>query len=470
MKKIILFSTLFINSLLSFASDIIPIGGNNNTLYYKMGGGSDFVLPPVQDTHTINLNANADLGSGYACGAFNPALSISNALNSLKDSEDNIEQSILTNATGSVIEMPMYFLAQANPTFYSMINNALLKIHDKVSLSTKSCQEVKNQIAQGKNPYQDWATLSVNDQWKKHLSLTATGQEDINDANKDVDQHAGKNGVPWVQGNQDNNGAYYAGGLNQPPVHVIADTTKAGYNALLMRDLNSNDPAPQGGNLANTFSTPNDAVKWITNVVGDQTITTCTDTSCKLNQNGISGRGLLPWITSCNDDNKNECADTLRDNIANLVTNQTPITKENLEKVSAEGLAVSPEVINAIHNMDSSQQTLVINKLSQEVATQKVMSRALIARNILQTGSQVPIIAANQPAQNLIHQAMQNLDKDIQSLAFESQIRKQMMSDTLSQVLGYQSNQEKNALLVPKITPQSPLMQNSSISNSGEKR
>ena len=460
--------TLFLVTTSIVASDIVPTGNDNNTLYYRIGGGSDFALPPVQDTQTINLNANANLGPGFMCGAFNPVLSITNALNELKNDEDNIEQSILNNATGSLIEMPMYFLAQANPTAYNMLNNALLKIHEQISISTKSCQEVKNQIAQGKNPYQDWATISVGDRWKQNLSLTALGQKDINDAKADVDQHAGENGVPWVQGSADNgDNGFHAGGLNQPPIHVIADTIKAGYNAILLRDLNSNAPAPSNSNLSNEFPQPSDAQTWITNVVGDQTIAICNDPSCTKQQGGISGRGLLPWITSCNDQNQTYCADNIHTHLINLISGKTPITKQNLEAVSASNLVISPQVITAIRSMDQTQQSIMTAKLAQEVATQKVVNRSFIARTILQTGSQVPVIASNQPAQKIVDQALHQLDNDIQSLAFESQVRKQMMSDTLATILNYQSNQQGDAVSMPKVIPQQPLMENSAMPNSG---
>ncbi len=145
-------------------------------------------------------------------------------------------------------------------------------------------------------------------------------------------------------------------------------------------------------------------------------MTTCNAASCKATQSGISGRGLLPWITTCSDQNKDYCADNIRVNLVNLITNQTPINKENLEAVSASGIIISPQVIGAIQNMDSTQQGIMVSKLSQEVATQKVVNKALIARNILQAGSQVPVIAANTPAQKIIHQSLENLDKDIQTI------------------------------------------------------
>jgi integrating conjugative element protein (TIGR03755 family) len=349
-----------------------------------------------------------------------------------------------------------------------MINNSLLGAHKAIELSTKSCQEVKNQISQGQNPYQDWASISVGNQWKQHLSLTGSGTEDINDAKKDVDQNAGNAGVPWVQGNKGSDGkTTYAGGLNQPPVHVISDTVKAGYNAMLTRDLGSNDPAPNGGELGKEFHAPSDAVAWVINVVGDQTITTCNDPSCTAPQGGISGRGLMPWVTACGGSNQAYCADTVATNIGSLVSGQTPMTKDNLQAVSAGGLVISPQVITSIRSMEASQRGIVVAKLAQEVATQHVINRALMARTMLQTGSQVPVIASNKPALTIINQATQHIDKDLQAMAFESQVRKQMMSNTVSDVLNYSGAQQQNAAQLPAVAPKAPLMQNSALPVAG---
>lgn len=470
MKKLLIITLL---STSAFASDIIPTGSSNNLLYYQIGGAQDFAMPAVQSTQTIEIDAGANLGNGFLCGSFNPALSIQNTLNDLKNDVNNIEQTVLTNATGSLVQMPMYFLAQANPTAYNLINNALINAHAAIDISTKSCQEVANQISMGQNPYHDWGTIAVNNQWKQNLSLTASGNADINTVNSQINQHPGDAGVTWVQGSKQSDGSFDAGGLNQPPIHVIADTVLAGFNAMLSRDLNDNDTAATGSNLANDFPSPTDAVSWITNVVGDQTITTCSEQSCTGAQSGISGRGLLPWITTCSTQNNNYCSTTILNNLTNLVTHQTPITKLNLEAVSAEGLVISPQVITAIQGMDSTSQSIMIQKLSTEIATQQVISRALIAKNLLQTGGQVPVIAANQPAQKIINQAIAHIDKDIESLSFESTVRKQMMSDTISNILNYQTNQQQNVMSVPKVNSQQPIMQNSALpsqnANTGDK-
>ena len=200
--------------------------------YYQIGGASDYALPAASYAAPIDLSVRANIGMGNQCGMYNPAVSITNTLNDLADSVNNLTERLIANATGSLVEMPMYFLALANPTLYNLINNSLINAHTLIDASVKSCQETRDQIAQGKNPYQDWATLSIGDSWKHHLSLTATGDEDINTAHETITQDAGDEGVVWVQGKLFSDGSLHAAGKNQPPVHVIADTTKAGYNII----------------------------------------------------------------------------------------------------------------------------------------------------------------------------------------------------------------------------------------------
>jgi integrating conjugative element protein (TIGR03755 family) len=464
MRKL-LFGLLFVLTMSAQASNIIPIGNGNNRLYYQIGGGNDFAFPPVSDTRTTVLNTNTNLGIGYSCGAYNPALSIANSINDLKDSADNLEQNIVASATGSLIQLPMYLLAQANPTAYNLVNNTLLSAHNQLNISTKSCEVVKSQISKGQNPYQDWGTISLNDDWKKHLSFVSSGSEDINHSKKEIDTHSGENGVPWVQGKSDWEGSAHAGGKSQPPIHVIADTVKSGYNTLLNRDLNSDSDAPDNpsnSELKQFFPNPKSASDWITNVIGDQVITTCNDDSCKKQQSNLVGHGLLPWVTSCQA-NKDDCSDTIRDNFSNLVTGNATLTKDNLNKISADGIAISPEIVKSIQNMDVTQQKIIINKLSQEVSTQRVMDKAFIARNILSTGSQVPVIAANHPAEVIIGKAITNLDNDIRSLAFERQIRKQAMSDTLSETLKFSSQQQQDVMRITPVSSSPPLMENGAI-------
>jgi len=67
--------------------------------------------------------------------------------------------------------------------------------------------------------------------------LTASGNADINHEKKKIEKHSGEDGLPWVQGKIKDGNTTYAGGKDQPPIHVIADTSKAGFNLMLQRDI-----------------------------------------------------------------------------------------------------------------------------------------------------------------------------------------------------------------------------------------
>lgn len=462
-KTTIVLALLLINFQAN--ADVIPIGRENNRLYYRVGGSSDFALPPVSDNTTIRLDTDTDLGMGNICSSLNPALSIVNSINNLKDSADNLEQSVVVSATGAIIQLPMYLLAQANPTAYNLINNALLSAHKQLDVSVKSCETMKDQISRGQNPYQDWGTVSLNHQWKRHLSLVSSGNEDINYSKKEIDKQGGDYGVPWTQGKKSLDGSILAGGKGQPPIHVISDTVKSGYNALLNRDLRSDENAPDtavNAGVKKFFPNPKSAMEWITNVIGDQVITTGTGEDCKKAQGSIVGHGLVPSVTSCLL-NKEDCVDTVREELGKLVTGNDPVTQESLQKVSAQGIAISPDVIASIRNMDNSQQIMIINKLAQEIAIQRVIDKAFVAKNILLAGAQVPVISSNHPAQVIINQGITKLDNEIRSLAFESQIRKQTMSDTLSEVLKYSNQQQQSMINRAPVSSSSNMMEGGAV-------
>ena len=113
--------------------------------------------------------------------------------------------------------------------------------------------------------------------------------------------------------------------------------------------------------------------------------------------------------------------------------------------------------------MDTSQQSIFIHKLAQEIAMQRVMEKALTARDILQAGSQVPAIAVNHPAQTIVQGKLTELDNQIRSLSFEAQVRKQMMSDTLLDVMNFSGAQQTQAFSVGQIHNTQPLIENSAI-------
>jgi integrating conjugative element protein (TIGR03755 family) len=434
------------------SQSVIP-SNKESLLYYQLGGGRDFVLPPVKSTERLDLNAKANLGAGYHCGVFNPAMSLQHSLNQQVQRLKQLKMRIVQNATSAIGHYPMYLLAKANPSLYNAVNNQLLEAENHVALSMKTCEELKQATALGMNPYHEWAQLSVNNAWKKELSLAAsTGKESVTAAKDKVNTQSHTQGVPWMQGKLDNeSGLMMAGGEGQPPVAVIADTVRAGYNLLLGRKDNPNDHTPPQANAENQhlltyWPTPLSASQWVVGIIGDTQIRTCHSANC--NQSTISGRGLTPYLYLCsNDDDLQEnlhCAENIKRQLvtlSNTLASTSTITQQQLNSLSSHSLAISPSVLQALNTLAPTEKSIVIEKLAYEIAAQKLIDKALTARRLLITGSQLPIIASNLPAQKRITQGIQQLDQEMQQLLFEQQLRKQIASPTLTKLLQHHQMQ-----------------------------
>jgi len=241
-------------SIVSPAS-LIPTG--NDAFYYKLGGGQAIPIPAFIDQQSLPLDVKGELGLGYNCGVFNPIASIMHSLNGehLKNSFMNIKAQIIQNATSAILEWPMYEISRANPSLYNLMTNNIFGAKDDVSLSTKSCQVMQNEIAQGKNPYHDWGQISVGNDWKHYMSFdngnflananaslpNGLDPTDINEVKDQVNKDNGKNGVSWVNGVNTGRSGLYAGGEDQPPILVLNDTAIAGYNVIIGNGRAYND-------------------------------------------------------------------------------------------------------------------------------------------------------------------------------------------------------------------------------------
>jgi integrating conjugative element protein (TIGR03755 family) len=432
--KLFLFSAVLFSS--SAFSSLIPTG--NNPFYYRLGGGMDIPMPANESTTTIPLDVDSNVGLGYNCGVFDPKLSITNSLNDIDSSFQNIEESITQNATSAIAEFPLYAIARADPNLYNLLNNALLGARKDFELSTKSCQVMQSEIAQRKNPYADWGSISMGNDWKYHMSLANNQTRasnfdenfssafdntngDINQVSKQIAKDNGANGVPWIHG-------LNAGGEGQPPILVLHDTAVAGYNVILQSSRAYDDTSAPirtntNAHLIDTWANPTLVANWIVNVLGDEKITTFTGGD----KQSMPGVGLLP--------ENQKVTTAILTQLQNLVSGSSPVTIDNLKAVSAPGVMINTAVIAAIKQKQSVTQAILIHKLSQEIAAAKVIDEALLAREILEEGSQVPAIYSNTAAQQLIQKAISRLDGAMNNLLFNVKVRKELVSNTVTQIL-----------------------------------
>lgn len=438
---------------ITFSHTLIP-NAKLSPLYYQLGGGQDVRLPPAEDSQNLDLDASIAIHSGAQCGVFNPAISLSSTLNQLHDALKNAEKAVIKNATAAVSEFPMYELARINPTLYNILNNAMLHAHKTIRLATKSCEQVQQEISDGKNPYQAWATLAVGHQWQKQIGLALDdpsgsdeGVQSITLAQSSVLSQAHQDGVPWITKEAAlNSTSHLAGGQNQPPIHVVADTVMAGY-----RVWQSTAENTSSSHLYQLWASPQAAADWAVQVLGDQVISFCDEPDC--HQGSTVGEGLLRQLTHCAKqegvETNSSCVAQWQQQLENLIAEPTPPSEEALAALSTPTLAISPSVVQSLRALSPLAQAFFIQKLAHALVLQHVIDKALLIRRLLITGRQVPAIASNGPAQSLIQQCLTQLEKDIEALLWEKRIRQKSVANPLQKLLHYTQQQQQAHLNDP---------------------
>ncbi len=436
--------------LSAMANDIIP---QRSSYYYQLGGGSDLSIPPVQTNTTLTIGGDTHASLGFSCGGFNPSVTVSNTLDDIKTSIEGMSESIIESATTAIGSLPMYMLQKSDPGMYNIVQNGISGGQDQFNLSVKSCQQAMNNISNGQNPYQNWFSVSDSQGWLKYAGDASSdnSKTDVSDASKTITKNgAGYYGIPWVHQDQNSGGTEVSSDeKSQLPIKVINDVVVAGYNVLVdpHRALDSNETPSSGQNdeLKGYWSTPNEAGQWASTVLGDYTISGSNTSS---NQSTVAGIGLTAVMSTCPKIGNYErtCITDIENNLWQLVQNSETPTTSQLEAVSASSLMVTPQVIDAIKNQNQEQQSITVSKLAQEVAIQNVMDEAMLLRRMLLAGEQTRPVANLGAAVKMVDAAEAQLDKDIQNLLFEHNVRKAMLTNSLQVVLSAQNGKEAKAI------------------------
>ena len=396
--------------------------------YYEIGGAEPVSVPANPAVVSTTLGGSAQLGLGYSCGKFDPVAAVTNTLNDIGAGVDNMMNAMTAAATSAIAALPALILQRANPGLYDLFQNALLKAEETMQLATKSCEQMEAEIAQGKNPYADLITLSKGNDWKVQMGV---GGNDAVTAKTTVESSNGNNGVPWIGGQ--------AGGSGQPVLEFTGDIVEAGYNINMNRPVTDPSPVPAASStrLSEVWPSPADARDWTVEVVGENIVTTCD--TCR--KDSIPGTGLLPKLYQ-------ESAAVATD-IQNLVSGATPLTLTNLDKITAPGVAITRQVIEAIREMPASEQSLIMGRLVSEISTARTVEKALFARRLLLSGRQVPEVYATEVAR-------EHADKEIENLLFENRVRKEVVSDTVATLLERAAARRQSSITVPEVPTLDP--------------
>jgi integrating conjugative element protein (TIGR03755 family) len=403
--------------------------------YYEIGGAEPVSVPANPSVVSVTLGGSAQLGLGYSCGKFDPVAAVINTLNDIGAGVDNMMNAMTAAATSAIAALPALILQRANPGLYDLFQNALLKAEETMQLATKSCEQMEAEIAQGKNPYADLITLSKGNDWKVEMGI---GGNDAVTAKDSVETSNGDNGVPWIGGQ--------AGGSGQPVLEFTGDIVQAGYNINMNRAVNDTSPVPSASStrLSEIWASPAEARDWTVDVVGENIVTTCD--TCR--KDTVPGTGLLPKLYQ-------ESA-TVTTEIQNLVSGATPPTLVNLDTITAPGVAITRQVIEAIRAMPASEQSLIMGRLVSEISTARTVEKALYARRLLLTGRQVPEVYATEVAREHADSSIAELDKEIENLLFETRVRKEVVSDTVALLLQRSAAKRQSSLTVPEVPTLDP--------------
>jgi integrating conjugative element protein (TIGR03755 family) len=317
---------------------------------------------------------------------------------------------------------------------YDLFQNALLKAEETTQIATKSCEAMEAEIARGKNPYADLITLSKGNDWKLQMGI---GGNDAVTAKEAVEATNGNNGIPWIGGQ--------AGGAGQPELHFTGDVVEAGYNIQLNRPVGTSGPAPAAATrLAEIWPSPTDARDWAVDVVGDNIVTTC-DTCPK---DSIPGTGLLPKLF------QESSAVTVE--LQALVGGTTPPTLENLAAITAPGVAITRQIIEAVRSTPASEQGLIVGRLVAEISTARTVEKALFVRRLLLSGRQVPEVYATEVARVHVDTSIAELDREIDNLLFETRVRREVVSDTAVTLLQRAAARRQASLNIPSVPTVDP--------------
>ena len=248
----------------------------------------------------------------------------------------------------------------------------------------------------------------------------------------------GDNGVPWIGGQ--------AGGSGQPVLEFTGDIVEAGYNIQMNRAVTDTSPVPASSSarLSELWATPALARDWAVDVVGENIVTTCD--TCR--KDSIPGTGLLPRLF--------EESVTVATDIQALVQGTAPPTLANLEQVRAPGIAMTRQVIEAIREMPASEQALIMDRLVSEISTARTVEKALHVRRLLLSGRQVPEVYATQVAREHADQAIAELDREIENLLFETRVRKEIVSGTVTTLLERAAARRQGSLTMPEVPTLDP--------------
>jgi len=374
---------------------------------YTIGGGRAVSMGPVGPMQTLGVGVGWN--SNLICGDMSITTTLQNQLNGITNGFQTIMSNVIQNATAAVASLPALIIQRADPGLYNLLTNGILQARLDFDRSKLTCRAIAERMADTAGGQLGWDQLAEGMVLKQ-----AVGSTDAVSAIEQAESSRGNDGVPWVGGGN-------AGGSGQPPIRVVGDVTRAGYNLLNGRSATDTSPIDSltcGHRLScQTWSSPEEAATWATRVLGEQEQRTCD--SCTKTRT-TPGVGLTPLIQEEFEDR----VEALRD----LLAGTTPTTFENLEQAGSASLPITRGVIEALR--DEPDQDILARRLASEIALSSVLEKALLLQRTLLAGRKEPNVAANQLARDAVARESDLLVQEIDNLKTELELRRELAANS----------------------------------------
>ncbi|RTB44143.1 integrating conjugative element protein [Pseudomonas aeruginosa] len=383
---------------------------------YSIGGGSAVSMGSAGQMNSIGVGVgwNANL----ICGDMSLTTTLQNQLNGLTNGFQNIMSSVIQSATSAVASLPALLVQRADPALYNLLANGILQGRLDFDRSKLTCQSIANRMADAAGGQLGWNQLAQGVALKQSVSST-----DAVSAIEQAEDDRGDAGVPWVGGGN-------AGGAGQPSIKVVGDVVRAGYNLVNERgptDTSAISATSCGNRLScQTWSSPQEAEAWATRVLGEKEQRTCESCTKTVSTPGV---GLTPLIQ--------EEYESKLQAVHELLTGAQPTTPENLQKAGSASLPVTRGVIEALR--DEPDQDVLARRLASEVALSSVMEKALLLQRTLLTGMKEPNVAANELAVDAVDHESGLLDREINNLKTELELRRTLAGNSASMIVERQA-------------------------------
>lgn len=392
----------------------VRVSGNviDDLVMYRVGGGRAVSMSRAPRMYSVGVGAGWN--TNLTCGDMSLSTTLDNQLNGITEGFQTIMSDIIQNATAAVASLPALIIQRADPGLYNLLTNGILQARLDFDRSKLTCRAIANRMADIASGQLGWDQLA-----EGMVLRDAVASNDAVSAIEEAETRRGNDGVPWVSGN-------HAGGAGQEPIRIVGDVVRAGFNLLHGREVEDDtaidDETCADRSTCRAWPSPAAAAAWAVRVLGENEQRTCD--ACTKTQT-TPGVGLTPLIQ--------EEYESKLESIRALVTGSVPTSNENLDSAGSNGMPITRTVIEALR--DEPDQDLLAKRLASEIALSSVLERALLLQRLLLTGRKEPNVSANQLAQDAVSREGDLLDREIDNLTRELEVRRSLSANSPTMIV-----------------------------------